>query len=48
MIDASHIDVKKRGVLDMKETQVPLMLWLNQTVFKDKYAAEKGIQLLFY
>lgn len=48
MIDASHIDVKKRGVLDMKETQVPLMLWLNQTVFKDKYPAENGIQLLFY
>ncbi|CAG8982954.1 hypothetical protein HYALB_00003532 [Hymenoscyphus albidus] len=48
VIDASHIDIKKRGILDMKETQVPLMLWLNQTVFKEKYAVEKGIQLLFY
>ncbi|KAH8667430.1 U3-containing 90S pre-ribosomal complex subunit-domain containing protein [Tricladium varicosporioides] len=49
IVDASHIDIKKRGILDMKETQVPLILWLGQTEFKEKYGAEsKGIQLLFY
>ncbi|TAQ83497.1 hypothetical protein B7494_g8186 [Chlorociboria aeruginascens] len=30
IIDASHIDQKKRGILEMKETQVPLTLWLGQ------------------
>jgi protein CMS1 len=49
VVDASHIDVKKRGILDMKETQIPLMSWLGQTEFKERYASEKdGIQLLFY
>jgi len=49
VIDASHIDVKKRGILEMKETQVPLIFWLGQSVFKERYAADKnGIQLLFY
>jgi protein CMS1 len=49
VIDASHIDVKKRGILEMKETQVPLILWLGQTEFKERYAAAtNGIQLLFF
>lgn len=49
VVDASHIDVKKRGILDMKETQVPLIVWLGQTDLKERYtAADKGIQLLFY
>jgi protein CMS1 len=49
IIDASHIDVKKRGILEMKETQVPLILWLGQAEFKERYAAAKdGIQLLFF
>ena len=33
----------------MKETQVPLMGWLTQKVFKERYeAATGGIQLFFY
>lgn len=49
MVDASHIDQKKRGVLEMKDTQVPLILWLNQNVLRERYAAKTGgIQLLFY
>ncbi|TVY92152.1 Protein CMS1 [Lachnellula willkommii] len=49
VIDASHIDIKKRGILEMKETQVPLIFWLGQSEFKERYAADKnGIQLLFY
>jgi protein CMS1 len=49
VIDASHIDQKKRGILEMKETQVPLTKWLNRTEFKERYgAATNGIDLLFY
>jgi protein CMS1 len=49
VIDASHIDQKKRGVLEMKETQVPLMIWLGQARFREKYGSTPGgIQLLFY
>ncbi|PMD46395.1 hypothetical protein L207DRAFT_507308 [Hyaloscypha variabilis F] len=49
VVDASHIDQKKRGILDMKETQVPLIVWLGQQEFREKYTAKSGgIQLLFY
>jgi protein CMS1 len=49
VVDASHIDQKKRGILDMKETQVPLVVWLGQQEFRERYAAKSGgIQLLFY
>jgi len=49
IIDSSHIDIKKRGILEMRETQVPLMKWLTQSVFRDRYeAATGGIQLFFY
>ncbi|KAL3420195.1 hypothetical protein PVAG01_08694 [Phlyctema vagabunda] len=49
VVDASHIDQKKRGILEMKETQVPLTIWLGQKEFRDRYGpAPKGIELLFY
>ena len=49
VIDASHIDQKKRGILEMKEVQVPLVVWLRQKQFRDRYGAVKDdIQLLFY
>lgn len=49
VIDVSHIDQKKRGILEMKEVQVPLLVWLGQKQFRDRYgAAKEGIQLLFY
>lgn len=49
VIDASHIDQKKRGILEMKETQVPLTILLGQKQLKERYgAAKEGIQLLFY
>ncbi|KAL7620957.1 Protein cms1 [Parahypoxylon ruwenzoriense] len=49
VIDASHIDAKKRGVMDMKETMLPLARWLARPEFKQRYAdPEKGLQLLFY
>ncbi|OWP06717.1 hypothetical protein B2J93_10 [Marssonina coronariae] len=49
VVDASYIDVKKRGILEMRETQVPLTAWLGQKEFMEKYGSKTdGIQLLFY
>ena len=49
VVDASHIDQKKRGVLDMKDTMMPLVRWLARKEFKERYAAaEKPLQLIFY
>ena len=49
VIDCSHIDQKKRGILDMKETQQPLMTFLNKNSLKSRYGQDKdGIDLLFY
>ena len=49
IVDASHIDQKKRGVLDMKETQVPLVNLLARTEIKERYGRrEDGIELLFF
>jgi protein CMS1 len=49
IIDASHIDQKKRGILEMRETQIPLTHWLNRKEFKDRYTAEKDkIDLIFF
>lgn len=48
-MDASHIDQKKRGIMDMKDTMMPLARFLSKKEFKDRYAAEKKtIELLFY
>lgn len=50
LVDASHIDVKKRGLLEMKETQVPLTHWLNRKEFKERYTTtgKDKIDLIFY
>ncbi|KAK5111927.1 hypothetical protein LTR62_004659 [Meristemomyces frigidus] len=50
VIDASHIDQKKRGVLDMKETQGPLVQLLARKEFMNRYGidGEQKIELLFY
>lgn len=55
MIDASHIDQKKRGLLDMKETQVPLVQLLTRPELKERFGtAEEGrieqgkVELLFF
>ena len=49
IVDASHIDQKKRGILEMKETQVPLTLWLGQASIRERYTATSGsIELMFY
>lgn len=49
VVDASHIDQKKRGVMDMKDTVMPLARFLARKEFKDRYGAEKKpLDLLFY
>jgi protein CMS1 len=49
VVDASHIDQKKRGIMDMKDTMMPLAKWLTRPEFKARYGAEeKPLQLLFY
>ena len=46
VVDASHIDQKKRGIMDMKETQVPLVQLLAR---KDIKKATGGkVDLLFF
>ncbi|KAI9798533.1 MAG: hypothetical protein M1825_005314 [Sarcosagium campestre] len=49
VVDSSYIDIKKRGIFDMRETLLPLMAFLNRPALKDRYdAASRSIQLLFY
>jgi protein CMS1 len=51
VIDASHIDQKKRGILDMKDTALQLIQLLTLPDLKEKYSVEaddKGVELLFF
>lgn len=49
IIDASHIDQKKRGVMDMADTMMPLAKFLTRGEFKEKYGDEKKpLELLFF
>ncbi len=49
LVDCSHIDQKRRGIFDMRETQEPLVRLLNRPELKDRYGTGKAdIQLLFY
>lgn len=48
-MDASHIDQKKRGITDMRETVIPLVKFLTRKEFKERYSAsDKQIELIFY
>ncbi|TID17108.1 replication regulator protein [Venturia nashicola] len=47
VIDASHIDAKKRGILDMKELQLPLVKFLNQAALRLRYG-KRETQIIFY
>lgn len=49
VVDVSHVDVKKRGVLDMRELVPPLVDLLNRAELKERYGSGKGnVELLFY
>ena len=47
VVDFSRIDRKTRGILDIKETQAPLMKFLTRSELKEKYAEGK-VDLVFY
>ncbi|MCJ1323271.1 hypothetical protein MMC15_008626, partial [Xylographa vitiligo] len=49
VVDMSHIDQKKRGILDMKETFEPLIQLLTRKDIKSRYIKEDGgVDLLFF
>ncbi|KJZ75713.1 hypothetical protein HIM_04870 [Hirsutella minnesotensis 3608] len=49
VVDASHIDQKKRGVMDMKDTMMPLARFLARDEFKSRYDdPKKPLALLYY
>ncbi|CAK7245268.1 MAG: Protein cms1 [Sporothrix thermara] len=60
VVDASHIDQKKRGVLDMQDTTLPVVRFLSRPEFKARYGGNeddgdekpkdgpKPISILFY
>ncbi|KKY28985.1 hypothetical protein UCDDS831_g00070 [Diplodia seriata] len=49
VVDASHIDVKKRGIMENQEVQKELAQLLARPDFKSRYGQpEKKIEVLFY
>ncbi|KAK0628699.1 U3-containing 90S pre-ribosomal complex subunit-domain containing protein [Bombardia bombarda] len=49
VIDASHIDQKKRGIVDMRETMLPLVNMLSRKELKEKFTdPEQPVDLIFY
>ena len=49
VVDASHIDSKKRGIVDMRETMMPLAKLLTRKELKERYTdPEQHVDLIFY
>ncbi|QUC19847.1 uncharacterized protein UV8b_04088 [Ustilaginoidea virens] len=49
VVDASHVDQKKRGIMDMKDTLMPLATFLTRPELKERYSDNgKPLALLFY
>ncbi|MCJ1469929.1 hypothetical protein MMC07_008573 [Pseudocyphellaria aurata] len=49
VVDCSHIDVKKRCIFDMRETQKPLLQLLSQDELKSRYGGSSNrINVLFF
>lgn len=49
IVDASHIDLKKRGIMDVKDTMMPLAKFLATEELQGRYTGQKKpISLLFY
>lgn len=49
VVDASHIDLKKRGIMDMRETVMPLARLLSMPELKARYTdTERHVDLIFY
>jgi protein CMS1 len=51
IVDASHIDQKKRGIADMRETMMPLARLLCRGDLKERYTDAdrvRHVDLIFY
>ncbi|KAL9582269.1 MAG: hypothetical protein Q9212_003399 [Teloschistes hypoglaucus] len=49
VIDVSFLDRKQRNIFDMKETQQPLVEFLNKPELKARYSeASSSVKLIFY
>lgn len=49
VVDASHIDKKMKGVMDMSETMMPLARLLTRSEIKNAYSRhDKPLALIFY
>src|SRR5690606_37885419 len=49
VVDASHVDQKKRGVMDMKDTMIPLARLLSKKELMERYGSEESpLDLIFY
>ncbi|KAI9813507.1 MAG: hypothetical protein M1832_006305 [Thelocarpon impressellum] len=49
VVDASHIDQKKRSIFDMREIFLPLVSLLNRPLLKERYtASDRHVDLLFF
>ena len=49
IVDASHIDQKKRGILDMKETHLQLVQLLTREDLMKKYGKDEGeVELIIF
>ncbi|KAK3310746.1 U3-containing 90S pre-ribosomal complex subunit-domain containing protein [Chaetomium strumarium] len=51
IVDASHIDQKKRGIADMRETMMPLARLLCRSDLKERYTGAvtvRHVDLIFY
>ncbi|KAI9863004.1 MAG: hypothetical protein M1824_000690 [Vezdaea acicularis] len=49
VVDASYVDQKRRGIMDMKETLTPLLTFLNTKELKDQLLTSgEGVALMFY
>jgi protein CMS1 len=49
VLDASHIDKKSKGILELKDTHMPLMRLLALPALKDMYDKENGgAEIIFY
>jgi len=51
IIDASHVNQKRQGILDMRETHLPLVQLLSRSEFRKRYESsdkDDRLKLLFY
>ena len=48
IIDASHVDQKRYGILEMRETHGQLMKLLDLPLLKDAFEKETELKVIFY